>query len=241
MFSPTFKNLKEKEQKEDRNMKNKNKRRQIERLQTKRQDVLWTLTLIFSFNKNAQKSHRPWITLAVLRWTSVYVYERGPFSKKRQWQARSTPLRVQTQRSLCTSPSWKLMALLSTSTRLGSTSITPIQSTKTLQTYTTTRSKTCFPRYSKRVWWLCLHTGRLDLGKHSLLLQRHSVQSGTCSKLLQQEHYSTWAFLKFMVGKWVIYSMVKRNCKYKRMATLKFKYRGWLSARLVARKRWTGL
>ena len=59
MFSPTFKNLKEKGQKEDRNMKNRNKRRQIERLQTKRQDVLWTLTLIFSFNKNAQKSHRP--------------------------------------------------------------------------------------------------------------------------------------------------------------------------------------
>ena len=40
MFSPTFKSLKEKEQKEDRNMKNKNKRKQIERLQTKRQDVL---------------------------------------------------------------------------------------------------------------------------------------------------------------------------------------------------------
>ena len=59
MFSPTFKNLKEKEQKEDRNMKNKNKRRQIELLQTKRQGVLWTLTLIFLFNKNAQKSHQP--------------------------------------------------------------------------------------------------------------------------------------------------------------------------------------
>ena len=59
MFSPTFKNLKEKEQKEDKNMKNKNKRKQIERLQTKRQDVLLTLTLIFSSNKNAQKSHRP--------------------------------------------------------------------------------------------------------------------------------------------------------------------------------------
>ena len=58
MFSPTFKNLKEKEQKEDRNMKNKNKRRQIELLQTKRQGVLWTLTLIFLFNKNAQKSHQ---------------------------------------------------------------------------------------------------------------------------------------------------------------------------------------
>ena len=59
MFSPTFKNLKEKEQKEDRNMKNKNKRRQIELQQTKRQDVSWTLTLIFSFNKSAQKSHQP--------------------------------------------------------------------------------------------------------------------------------------------------------------------------------------
>ena len=58
MFSPTFKNLKEKEQKEDRNMKNKNKRRQIELLQTKRQGGLWTLTLIFLFNKNAQKSHQ---------------------------------------------------------------------------------------------------------------------------------------------------------------------------------------
>ena len=58
MFSPTFKNLKEKEQKEDRNMKNKNKRRQIERLQTKKQDVLLMLTLIFLFNKNARKSHR---------------------------------------------------------------------------------------------------------------------------------------------------------------------------------------
>ena len=151
MFSPTFKNLKEKEQKEDKNMKNKNKRKQIERLQTKRQDVLWTLILIFSSNKNAQKSHRPWIMLAVLRWTSVCVYERGPFSKKRQWQARSMLLRVQTQRSLCTSPSWKLMASLNTSTRSGSTSITPTQSTKTLQTYTTTRSKTCFPQSSKRV------------------------------------------------------------------------------------------
>ena len=57
MFSPTFKNLKEKEQKEDKNMKNKNKRRQIERLQTKKQDVLLMLTLIFLFNKNARKSH----------------------------------------------------------------------------------------------------------------------------------------------------------------------------------------
>ena len=59
MFSPTFKNLKEKEQKEDRNMKNKNKRRQIELLQTKRQGALSTLTLIFLFNKNARKSHQP--------------------------------------------------------------------------------------------------------------------------------------------------------------------------------------
>ena len=151
MFSPTFKNLKEKEQKEDKNMKNKNKRRQIERLQTKKQDVLLMLTLIFLFNKNARKSHLLWTMLAVLRWTSVYVYERGPFSKKRQWQARSMPLRAQTQRSLCTSQSWKLMASLSTSTRSGSTSITPTQSTKTLQTYTTTRSKTCFLRSSKRV------------------------------------------------------------------------------------------
>ena len=40
MFLPTFRNLREKGQKEDRNMKSKNKRRQIERLQIKKQDVL---------------------------------------------------------------------------------------------------------------------------------------------------------------------------------------------------------